>query len=112
MAPRARALTALLAPLALLACSGGEPAPSGPPAPVAPVGKPPRKSPPKDPVGGFSIQLPTLTLAPEIIPPSRPSGEVLREPGEESSVARLSRQYGLAAVEGLWMDPAAMPASA
>lgn len=64
MALRARALTALLAPLALLACNGGEPAPSGPPAPVAPVGKPPRKSPPKDPVGGFSIQLPELTLAP------------------------------------------------
>jgi hypothetical protein len=56
---------------------------------------------------GEERDAPTLTLAPEIIPPSRPSGEVLREPGEESNVARLSRQYGLAAVEGLWMDPAA-----
>lgn len=64
MAARLRLLPALLSLAALLGCDGGEPAPTEPPGPVIPVGKAPRKSPPMNPVGGFSIQLPKVTLKP------------------------------------------------
>ncbi|MFO0761168.1 MAG: hypothetical protein U0359_32115 [Byssovorax sp.] len=48
------------------ACTSGgaDPFPPLPERPSIPEGKPPRRSPPKDPVGGFSIEVPKVHLKP------------------------------------------------
>ncbi|MFT3771671.1 MAG: hypothetical protein QM820_40180 [Minicystis sp.] len=54
---------AIVLPLFTLVACGGY-AVDPPPAPAFTEGKPPRKAPPKETVGGFSIQLPVDTLMP------------------------------------------------
>jgi Copper type II ascorbate-dependent monooxygenase, C-terminal domain len=63
LARTARLALLLSSSAALLSACGETPVPS-PPSPSFTQGKPPRKSPPTNPVGGFSIELPPKTLMP------------------------------------------------